>query len=856
VTSAWAQPRAARAATRLAPGPVRNRRVSLAWPRLPAAAELAIVAAGYFGYALVRLAVRANRPTAIAHAAGLWRAERWLHLDIEPSLNHLATAHPALAETVGYYYGLPHFIVTPLLLAWLYLRRPVAFGPLRSALVLATTGANVVFWTWTVAPPRFSVPGMTDVLVRYRILGAGNPHGPDSLVNLYAAMPSLHVAWAAWCAAAIVIALRSRWRHLAWLYPGATTLVVLATANHFVLDAAAGLAITALGLLATRATTRPDITDRIPGPGGAVPVAASPAMGRAAVARGSQSVIWWRRRPTRWWAWVITGIAAVLITLRVPAVLADVRAALAHELRLPWLGAAAAAEAVCVVGLMMAQRQLLAAAGARLPVRTVAAVVFASTGLARLLPAGPAAAAAWQAGQYRRRDVANTTAAVWAVLAGGVASAVAAVAMLAVGAAAAARWWLLPVGAATLAAISAAAMTARRVGPAARWLAHHAGRSRWRWRLATSLAGLARHRLGPRRGTAVLAASGLSMLAEAGLLAAAFETAGMAVPWRGLLLACAAGQLGARLVPLPGGLGGVEGGVLGALALTGTRPATALTAVIVYRVAGYWAPGAAGAVTAAFLTRRHPAPATRPVAPLRPQASPPQAPDLPERPLSLGRATAAAAAAPPARRRAGLRAASARSPPGSAAASASPCLVHPQRRGATVTPADRPRKRKKDVMSTPLTHRPDVNGASQEAFPAGPPAAGAADAYPLPATWRGVAAQAATALAMLTGLWVAISPWFITLQYTGGNATVVDLISGLAVVAVGAFALTGPRGFAGLQFGNALLGVWLIIAGPILSQKHAIADSMYWSNSWAGGVLIALAAASLAAIALRRPARR
>jgi hypothetical protein len=64
----------------------------------------------------------------------------------------------------------------------------------------------------------------------------------------------------------------------------------------------------------------------------------------------------------------------------------------------------------------------------------------------------------------------------------------------------------------------------------------------------------------------------------------------------------------------------MEGGVLGALALTGTHPATALTAVIVYRVAGYWAPGAAGAVTAALLTRRHPAPAARPVTPLRPQA--------------------------------------------------------------------------------------------------------------------------------------------------------------------------------------------------------------------------------------------
>ena len=333
------------------PGPGRNRRVSLAWPRLPAAAEVAIVAAGYAGYAVVRLAVRASRPAAIAHAAGLWRAERWLHVDIEPSLNHVAAARPVLAETVGYYYGLAHFIVTPLVLAWLWLRRPAAFGPLRSALVLATTGANVVFWAWPAAPPRFAVPGMTDVLVRYRILGAGDAHGPDSLVNLYGAMPSLHVAWAAWCAAAIVAATRGRWRHLAWLYPAATTLVVLATANHFLADAASGLAITALGLLAIRATTRPDATE--PGPGGAVPAAASAALGPGGVTRRRRPVIWWRRLARRW-TWAVTGAAAVLIALRAPAIWADVWAALAHGLRLPWLGAAAAAEAVCVAGLVMA----------------------------------------------------------------------------------------------------------------------------------------------------------------------------------------------------------------------------------------------------------------------------------------------------------------------------------------------------------------------------------------------------------------------------------------------------------------------------------------------------------------------
>jgi len=86
--------------------------------------------------------------------------------------------------------------------------------------------------------------------------------------------------------------------------------------------------------------------------------------------------------------------------------------------------------------------------------------------------------------------------------------------------------------------------------------------------------------------------------------AATFGVARTPVPWHGLMLACAASQLGGALVPLPGGLGGVESGALGALALSGTHPATAAGAVIVYRVARYWVPGAAGAVATAALTRR------------------------------------------------------------------------------------------------------------------------------------------------------------------------------------------------------------------------------------------------------------
>ena len=119
------------------------------------------------------------------------------------------------------------------------------------------------------------------------------------------------------------------------------------------------------------------------------------------------------------------------------------------------------------------------------------------------------------------------------------------------------------------------------------------------------MAEVSRQPAGFRLGAGVLACTCTGLLADAGVLAACFGLAGLPVPWRGLLFAYTAGQL-AGLVPLPGGLGGVEGGVLGALTLTGTPPAAAAAAVIVYRVTGYWTVGATGAAVAAALARRRP----------------------------------------------------------------------------------------------------------------------------------------------------------------------------------------------------------------------------------------------------------
>jgi putative heme transporter len=308
------------------------------------------------------------------------------------------------------------------------------------------------------------------------------------------------------------------------------------------------------------------------------------------------------------WVWGLAAVVVVVAAVRAAAAASDVRAVFAHVggLHVSWLGVAVAAEIASLAGGVAAQRLLLSVGGVSLPWRTVFGVVFASTGLARVMPAGPVTGGAWQVGEYQRRG-AGAAVGVWAVLAGGFTSVVATLGLLLAGAAVAGTFPLplLACGAGVLVAGTAGlSAAAHRAGALSRWLSRRHHRSPRIARLAPAVAVLSRQRTGLAWAAAVLACSAVGLLADTGVFAACFGLAGLAVPWRGLLFAYAAGQLGARLVPLPGGLGGVEGGVLGALTLTGTPPAAAAAAVIVYRVVGYWSLGATGTAVAAALGRR------------------------------------------------------------------------------------------------------------------------------------------------------------------------------------------------------------------------------------------------------------
>ncbi len=84
--------------------------------------------------------------------------------------------------------------------------------------------------------------GFTDVVASTHAIGSWHDGALASQANQLAAMPSLHIAWAVWCAFAIWLATPRAWiRTIGILYPFLTAFAVLATGNHFVLDIVGGV---------------------------------------------------------------------------------------------------------------------------------------------------------------------------------------------------------------------------------------------------------------------------------------------------------------------------------------------------------------------------------------------------------------------------------------------------------------------------------------------------------------------------------------------------------------------------------------------------------------------------------------
>jgi hypothetical protein len=154
-----------------------------------------------------------------------------------------------------------------------------------------------------------------------------------------------------------------------------------------------------------------------------------------------------------------------------------------------------------------------------------------------------------------------------------------------------------------------------------------------------------------------------------------------------------------------------------------------------------------------------------------------------------------------------------------------------------------------DVTARPAaTSYPAERTAATGYAPDRPAAASYATDGPAVGLGRGAAVQLAAAVITLGGLWVAISPWFLALQTPpGGNARANDLIVGLVISAIGLLAISRLRGLAALSAASLVAGIWLIISPFILTARFPVTASMYWSNIWAGAVIIVASLAVLAA---------
>ena len=233
--------------------------------------EAAIVVGFYYVYETIRsLADHGGvKNRAYANARRLVDLEKSIHIFHEQAVQQVFIGATWFIKLMNIYYGSLHFVITAGLLIWLYMKRHESYRHMRNLLGLTTMLAVVGYWAFPLAPPRLykcnnniPVPGpggytigkcFVDTLDK--VGGLWSYHSPvaKAVANQYAAMPSLHFAWALWCACAVYPLVRNRaGRTVVVAFPVVTLLAIVVTANHFWLDAAGGAAVLGAGHLVSR----------------------------------------------------------------------------------------------------------------------------------------------------------------------------------------------------------------------------------------------------------------------------------------------------------------------------------------------------------------------------------------------------------------------------------------------------------------------------------------------------------------------------------------------------------------------------------------------------------------------------
>ena len=221
--------------------PTRSAAAVLPKGRLDLLRQIGLFCGAYWLYRLVRGLTDGRADLAFAHAREVIDLERALGLFTEPAVHTWARESSWLIDSASWMYVNSHFTITTLTLAFVYLRRNPSFYFIRNMFMVAMGIALVGYALFPTAPPRLMPEwGFTDSVANFTGVDPATSSA-GTLFNPFAAVPSMHVAFALMLAVPMASMSRRRAVKALWTgYPAVVTFVVVATANHWWFDAFTG----------------------------------------------------------------------------------------------------------------------------------------------------------------------------------------------------------------------------------------------------------------------------------------------------------------------------------------------------------------------------------------------------------------------------------------------------------------------------------------------------------------------------------------------------------------------------------------------------------------------------------------
>jgi PAP2 superfamily len=204
-------------------------------------------------YETVRGLSESSAAVAFNNARSIVEVEQSTGLFFEQGLQAWAMGQRVLIDMANFMYVNSHFVMTTTVLVWLYLRHNERFYFVRNMFMVAMGLALVGYLLMPTAPPRFFPElGFVDTIAYY--VNVQHDSGLVALFfNPYAAVPSMHVAFALLISIPTMLIVRSRAAKVLWaMYPVLVTFVVLVTGNHWFLDAVAGAVVAGTSALVAR----------------------------------------------------------------------------------------------------------------------------------------------------------------------------------------------------------------------------------------------------------------------------------------------------------------------------------------------------------------------------------------------------------------------------------------------------------------------------------------------------------------------------------------------------------------------------------------------------------------------------